>query len=50
MKSETKKKLKFLMELGLNQNEINEILDSQNILDKSQDFKEEKVEEEEENY
>jgi len=50
MKSETKKKLKFLMELGLNQNEINEILDSQNILDQSQDFKEEKVEEEEENY
>jgi len=47
MKAETKKKLEFLMELGLNQNEINELLDSQDILDQSQEFKKEEVEEEE---
>ena len=46
MKSETKKKLEFLISLGLTQNEINEIMDSQNLLDKSQEF--EKVNEEEE--
>ena len=46
MKSETKKKLEFLISLGLTQNEINEIMDSQNLLDQSQEF--EKVNEEEE--
>ena len=46
MKAETKKKLQFLMELGLNQNEINELLDSQEMLDQSQEFKKEEVEEE----
>ena len=46
MKAETKKKLQFLMELGLNQNEINELLDSQEMLDQSQEFKKEVVEEE----
>jgi len=46
MKAETKKKLQFLMELGLNQNEINELLDSQDMLDQSQEFKKEEVEEE----
>lgn len=35
MNSEIKKKLKFLIELGLNQNEINEILDAQEILNQS---------------
>ena len=34
------------MELGLNQNEINELLDSQEMLDQSQEFKKEEVEEE----
>ena len=46
MKAETKKKLQFLMELGLNQNEINELLDSHEMLDQSQEFKKEEVEEE----
>ena len=46
MKAETKKKLQFLMELGLNQNEINELLDAQDMLDQSQEFKKEEVEEE----
>ena len=48
MKAETKRKLEFLMELGLNQNEINELMDSQSILDQSQEF--EKIKEEEEDY
>jgi len=43
MNSEIKKKLQFLIELGLNQNEINEILDSQEILNQSQEFKKEEV-------
>jgi hypothetical protein len=47
MKAETKKKLEFLMELGLNQNEINELLDNENILNQSKEFKKEEVEEEE---
>ena len=47
MKAEIKKKLQFLIELGLNQNEINEILDKQEILNKSQEYKKEEVEEEE---
>ena len=46
MKAETKKKLEFLISIGLNQNEINELMDSQNLLDQSQEF--EKVKEEEE--
>lgn len=46
MKAETKKKLEFLISLGLNQNEINELMDSQNLLDQSQEF--EKVKEDEE--
>jgi hypothetical protein len=48
MKAETKKKLEFLISLGLNQNEINELMDSQNLLDESQEF--ERVKEEEEDY
>ena len=47
MKAETKKKLDFLLSLGLSQNEVNELLDSQEILDQSQEFKKEEVEEEE---
>jgi len=47
MKAEIKKKLQFLIELGLNKNEINEILDKQEILNKSQEYKKEEVEEEE---
>ena len=47
MKAETKKKLEFLISMGLTQNEINELLDSQNLLDQSQEFKREEVEEEE---
>ena len=47
MKAETKKKLQFLMELGLNQNEINELLDSQEMLDQSQEFKKEEILEDE---
>jgi hypothetical protein len=47
MNSEIKKKLQFLIELGLNQNEINEILDSQEILNQSQEFKKEDVLEDE---
>ena len=47
MKAGIKKKLQFLIELGLNQNEINEILDKQEILNKSQEYKKEEVEEEE---
>ena len=45
MKEETKKKLKFLIELGLCQNEINEILDKQEIIDQSQEFVKEEVDE-----
>jgi len=48
MKAETKRKLEFLMELGLSQNEINELMDAQNLLDESQEF--EKVKEEEDEY
>jgi hypothetical protein len=47
MKAEIKKKLEFLIELGLNQNEINEILDSQEILNQSQEFKKEEILEDE---
>jgi hypothetical protein len=47
MKAEIKKKLQFLIELGLNKNEINEILDKQEILNKSQEYKKEEVGEEE---
>ena len=47
MKSEIKKKLQFLIELGLNQNEINEILDAQEILNQSQEFKKEEILEDE---
>ena len=38
MKAETKRKLELLMELGLSQNEINELMDAQNLLDESHDF------------
>ena len=48
MKSETKKKLELLKSLGLSENEISELLDSQSILDQSQEFKREEIEEEEE--
>ena len=37
MKESTKKKLKFLIELGLCQNEINEILVRQHLLNQSLD-------------
>jgi DNA-binding transcriptional MerR regulator len=47
MKAEIKKKLKFLIELGLSQNEINEILDAQEILNQSQEFKKEEIFEDE---
>ena len=47
MKAETKKKLQSLMELGLTQNEINELLDNQSILDESKEFKKEEVDEDE---
>jgi len=47
MNSEIKKKLQFLIELGLNQNEINEILDAQEILNQSQEFKKEEILEDE---
>ena len=47
MKAEIKKKLQFLIDLGLNQNEINEILDAQEILNQSQEFKKEEVYEDE---
>ena len=47
MKAEIKKKLQFLIELGLNQNEINEILDSQECLNQSQEFKKEEIIEDE---
>jgi hypothetical protein len=47
MKAETKKKLQFLMELGFNQNEINELLDNENLINQSQEFKKEEVEDEE---
>jgi hypothetical protein len=47
MKAEIKKKLQFLIELGLNQNEINEILDAQEILNQSQEFKKEEILEDE---
>jgi hypothetical protein len=47
MNPEIKKKLKFLIELGLNQNEINEILDAQEILNQSQEFKKEEILEDE---
>jgi hypothetical protein len=48
MKAETKRKLELLMELGLSQNEINELMDAQNLLDESHDF--EKIKEEEDEY
>ena len=47
MKAEIKKKLQFLIELGLSQNEINEILDAQEILNQSQEFKKEEIFEDE---
>ena len=47
MKAETKKKIEFLMEMGLTQNEINELLDNQSILDESKEFKKEEIEDEE---
>jgi len=47
MKAETKKKLEFLKSLGLDQNEINEILDNEFIVNKSVEFEKEKIEEEE---
>ena len=47
MKAEIKKKLQFLIDLGLNQNEINEILDAQEILNQSQEFKKEEILEDE---
>jgi hypothetical protein len=47
MKAEIKKKLQFLIELGLNQNEINEILDAQECLNQSQEFKKEEILEDE---
>ena len=47
MNSEIKKKLQFLIELGLNQNEINEILDAQEILNQSQEFKKDEIPEDE---
>jgi len=47
MKAETKKKLEFLKSLGLDQNEINELLDIENILNQSQEFQKEEIEEEE---
>jgi hypothetical protein len=47
MNPEIKKKLKFLIESGLNQNEINEILDAQEILNQSQEFKKEEILEDE---
>ena len=47
MKAEIKKKLQFLIELGLSQNEINEILDAQEILNQSQEFKKEELFEDE---
>jgi DNA-binding transcriptional MerR regulator len=47
MKAEIKKKLQFLIELGLSQNEINEILDAQEILNQSQEFKKEEILEDE---
>jgi hypothetical protein len=40
MKAETKNKLKFLIELGLCQNEINEILDNQEIINQYKEIKE----------
>jgi len=46
MKAETKKKIEFLMEMGLTQNEINELMVSQSIIDESQEFKKDEVEEE----
>jgi len=46
MKAETKKKIEFLMEMGLTQNEINELMVSQSIIDESQEFKKDEIEEE----
>jgi hypothetical protein len=46
MKAETKKKIEFLIEMGLTQNEINELMVSQSIIDESQEFKKDEVEEE----
>jgi hypothetical protein len=48
MNSKTKKKLEFLKELGLCQNEINEIMDKQEILNQSQEFEKEEILEEDE--
>ena len=50
MKAETKKKLQFLMELGLTQNEINELMVSQFIIDEFNELKKEEVEEEDVDY
>jgi hypothetical protein len=47
MKAEIKKKLEFLIELGLNKNEISEIMDAQEILNQSQEFKREEILEDE---
>ena len=40
MNAKTKKKLEFLKELGLCQNEINEILDQQEIINQYKEIKE----------
>lgn len=51
MKAETKKKIEFLMEMGLAQNEINELMCSQSILDRAQeekDFKKMLIDDDEE--
>jgi hypothetical protein len=40
MNAKTKKKLEFLKELGLCQNEINEIMDKQEILNQYKEVKE----------
>jgi len=48
MNAKTKKKLEFLKELGLCQNEINEILDKQEIINESQEFVKEEILEDEE--
>ena len=45
MKAETKKKLEFLKELGLCQNEINEILDKQEIINQYKEIKESEISE-----
>jgi hypothetical protein len=47
MRAEIRKKLQFLQELGLNKNEINELLDSQFLIEQSVDLKMRKKREEE---